>query len=312
MFVSIGTGKRGRGTDHIKAKGWRSVIGYDENKWTRAGQHLMDKIEGCEVTHQYMLHEHLSKRQVNASNYYRLNVEIGVGEFGMNEWNRLTDISTNTRMYLSRQEVQSMNLSASAKLGKIHKAKMRWERSAKQNYESVRNSWQESVCDYEAPPPSNPMAVELPASEGLSEPRPASQHTAPPHHVAPHQPPAYQPSPLQTYQHKASDADKYPIVVPNEPRVSTDEYRPSTDNSHSNVPLRQSFERPGYSDGQVGQPRVSEDSQHRPVNAPPLPPKTPIGWRHPGTLTRPPVGIMLPYPDTDGPPPPVNMARKPG
>ena len=29
------------------------------------------------------------------------------------------------------------------------------------------------------------------------------------------------------------------------------------------------------------------------------------------TLTRPPVSVVLPYPDTDGPPPAINMAKKP-
>lgn len=313
VFVSIGTGKRPRGTDHEQGKWWESFVGSEMGEFARAKKRLMSKIEGCEDTHQHMLHEHLSKRQVNASNYYRLNVEVGVGEFGMNEWNRLTDISTNTRMYLSRQEVQSMNLSASAKLGKIHNAKVRWERSTNENYKSVRNSWQESVHNYEPPPPSNPMAVELPASEGFSDSRPISQHVSSPHYSPPHSAPTYQPPPLNNYHH-SSDADKYPIVALNEPRVSSDGHSQTSDHNPSQAPFRPSFERPPYPNGHPISPlRVSEDSQytggHAP--APPLPPKTPIGVRQPGTLSRPPVGVMLPYPDTDGPAPPVNKATKP-
>lgn len=311
VFVSIGTGKRPRGTDHEQAKWYESFIGGEMGEFAKAKRKLMAKIEGCEDTHQHMLHEHLSKRQVNASNYFRLNVEVGVGEFGMNEWNRLTDISINTRMYLGRQEVQNINLNASAKLARIHRAKLRYERATAGNYESTRNSWQESIHNYEPPPPSNPMAVELPAGSAVLDPQSISQHVSSPLHSQPHSLPPYQPPPRYNY-HKASDADKYPIPAASEPRVSTEGHSQPHEHNNPRMPFRPSYEGAPYPNGHpVSSPRVSEDSQGQGGHAPPLPPKTPIGVRQPGTLSRPPVGIMLPYPDTDGPPPPVNMAKKP-
>ena len=118
VFVSIGTGKRPKGTDQQQSQWWESFVGGAMGDFAEAKRRLLSKIEGCEATHQYMMREHLSKRQVNNDNYYRLNVEVGVGEFGMNEWHRLSDISANTRMYLNRSEVQSMNHDASLKMGK--------------------------------------------------------------------------------------------------------------------------------------------------------------------------------------------------
>lgn len=98
VFISIGTGKRPVGTDSQKQQWWESFTAGSVGDFAEAKRRLLAKIEGCEDTHQYMLREHLTKRQVLSDNYYRLNVEVGVGEFGMNEWHRLSDISTNTRM----------------------------------------------------------------------------------------------------------------------------------------------------------------------------------------------------------------------
>lgn len=53
--------------------------------FAEARRRLIAKIEGCEETHQAMLNSILPKRGIPLSNYCRLNVEVGVGEFGMNE-----------------------------------------------------------------------------------------------------------------------------------------------------------------------------------------------------------------------------------
>lgn len=297
VFVSIGTGKRPNGSDHQKSQWWESYVGGSNiGDFAEAKRRLMAKIEGCEETHQYMIGQHLARRQVEARNYYRLNVEVGVGEFGMNEWNRLSDISTNTRMYLGRQEVQLMNQSASAKLARIHKMKIRFERNKHSRLDSDQNSWQESVFgnDYHTsappsaqlavPPPSNPMAVELPADEGYSGSRPTSQY----------QPQHAQPSAINTH---------LPIIAPIQ--ASSDEFPQVVDTSAQLRPLNAPSAYPSQ--------RVSQELPIR-SGPPPLPPKTPIPYQDgmplAGTgLVRPP-GV-LPYPDTDGPPPPVNMARKP-
>lgn len=241
VFVSIGTGKRPGGTDSQKEQWWESFCGGSVGGFAEAKRKLLAKIEGCEDTHQYMLREHLTKRAVLADNYYRLNVEVGVGEFGMNEWNRLSDISTNTRMYLSRSAVQAMNHSASSKMARIHKAKERYERAASSSIDyGNRASWQESVYSngniYDpsststqsyAPPP-NPLSAELPADEGFSETRPNSQldHTSSPptspggtkkpHGQAQAQDQHYKPA--FPYQRVSSLGDKFAVIE--EPSLS--------------------------------------------------------------------------------------------
>ncbi|ODH13689.1 hypothetical protein ACO22_06998 [Paracoccidioides brasiliensis] len=119
IFVSVGTGKQPAGTSHIPHEWWEDVSD-SLGTFAEARRRLIAKIEGCEKTHQYMLKEHLAKRNVPRENYVRLNVEVGVGEFGMNEWHRLAEISTSTRTYLSRSDVQKMNQDAAVKLAKVH------------------------------------------------------------------------------------------------------------------------------------------------------------------------------------------------
>ncbi|KAM0718187.1 hypothetical protein Q7P37_006519 [Cladosporium fusiforme] len=197
VFVSIGTGKRPSGTSEKQSEWWEGFMGGTLGDFAEARRRLIAKIEGCEDTHQFMMHEHLSARQVSPENYYRLNVEVGVGEFGLNEWNRLSDISTGTRMYLGKNEVQSINLGASAKLARIHFAKKRLERTARGlggpgSVSSGRRSWQNGY-DQEVPPPSNPMAIELPGSDAYLSPAPHSR---------------------LSYDHRPSVADmKYTVVT---------------------------------------------------------------------------------------------------
>ena len=95
VFLSIGTGKRAPGNNNMHAEWWESFAG-GMGDFAEAKRRLIEKIEGCEMTHLDMLDVHLGRRGVDPANYYRLNVEIGVGEFGMNEWSRLTDISNST------------------------------------------------------------------------------------------------------------------------------------------------------------------------------------------------------------------------
>lgn len=204
VFVSIGTGKRPSGTAEKQHEWWEGFMGGTLGDFAEARRRLIAKIEGCEDTHQYMMHEHLSARQVSPENYYRLNVEVGVGEFGLNEWNRLSDISTGTRMYLGKNEVQSINLGASAKLARIHFAKKRLERTARGlggpgSVSSGRRSWQNGYdqeptsAPGQVPLPSNPMAVELPGSDPYPAPAPVNR---------------------LSYDHRPSVADmKYTVVT---------------------------------------------------------------------------------------------------
>lgn len=306
VFVSIGTGKRPKGTGAQQHLWWEDFMSGGVSDFAEARRRLIAKIEGCEDIHQYMLRDHLAKRGVNPENYFRLNVEIGVGEFGMNEWNRLADISTNTRRYLSKDDVKSMNYSISSKLGRIHFAKVRWERQLRGEPDpavSWGNSFEPNKPSYNVPPPSNPIAVELPAEEvhlPISGPQgsmlsPSSAHLRRPS------------SSIFDDDKIAVSTDDFPIppagtkLSPVSPRLSGEIHpafrrrdEPYGSNPHS-------------SQGSISvSPRRSGEEGRTP---PPLPPKTPIPTS--ATMTRPPAGVMLPYPDTDGPPPVVNMARKP-
>jgi hypothetical protein len=86
VFVSVGTGKRPSGTNNRQAEWWEGFVGGSVGSFAEARRRLIAKIEGCEDTHQQMLNSILEKRGVPVENYCRLNVEVGVGEFGMNEY----------------------------------------------------------------------------------------------------------------------------------------------------------------------------------------------------------------------------------
>ena len=149
VFVSIGTGKRPPNTHHAQHEWWEGFMGSGVGEFAEARRRPIAKLEGCEDTHQKMLRENLVSRGVNPDNYYRLNVEVGVGEFGMNEWHRLSEISTSTRMYLSKTDVQARNCSAAAKIAKIHFARIRHDRAEARSqaghdapqYSGARDDW---------------------------------------------------------------------------------------------------------------------------------------------------------------------------
>lgn len=294
VFVSIGTGKRPSGSDQNPHLWYEGFMG----EFAEARRRLISKIEGCEDTHQYMKREGLSKRGVNIENYYRLNVEIGVGEFGMNEWNRLADISTGTRRYLGKTEVKRMNDEAAYKLGKIWRARKRFER------DSVISG---SEADYKSlpdVPEAYPTAVELPAEIPTQPPR-----SPPPR-------PSY-----ESGHHDNLEVPKKKHHAPS-PRSSTDNHsRQSPKSSSGNVssidpdslvvhnPTPDQYRNASGADKIA---IVSSDEFPQPplkgrVEPPPLPPKTPIPDSGVFGRGRP----SLPYPMDDGPPPAVNMARKP-
>ncbi|OQN99842.1 hypothetical protein B0A48_14612 [Cryoendolithus antarcticus] len=324
VFVSIGTGKRPANNQAQQHEWFESFIGGSMGEFAEARRRLAQKIEGCEETHEYMVREHLTRRQVNPENYIRLNVEVGVGEFGMNEWNRLSDISMSTRTYLGRPEVQSMVYNASVRLAKIHFAKVRQERAeVRRNLDgpgsltSTRHSWQNSWDRPQSsgppvPPPANPMAIELPGSEPYASPTGGR-------------------GPGQPYEHRPSIADqKYSIISSDEyPEVVTTPTQSQHNTSSPHNPASP-YTTPAYaparpSIGQEPSPRTSDEyrGEYWRAEPPPLPPKTPLqeigpgqgyGQHGPRTFVGMDLGSLrqaLPYPDTEGPPPVVNMRSKP-
>lgn len=316
VFISIGTGKRPEGTNNQQHLWWEGFVSGGIGDFAEARRKLIQKIEDCERTHKEMK-DQLAKRHVNPENYYRLNVNVGVGEFGMNEWNALAEISTNTRMYLADKAVQGMTLDSAAKIARIHFAKVRWERAAKGESPFSAGAQAPNKPVPSVPDPA-PMAVELPAEEITPE-------------YYSHIHPAFRPPPAD--QRRPSDNDKFLVV-------SSDEYPPSaTSSGFNDLPPRHSGElvSPGrrsdeqFSAGNRPVSMMSSDYapswDDRLSNAPPRPPKTPLqdGYGPPPPLSagscsspppgssfsRPPPGAPLPYPDTDGPPPIVNKATKP-
>lgn len=328
VFVSVGTGKRPRGSDSNQQMWYEGLMG----EFGEARRRLITKIENCETTHQKMMNDYLPKRGVNIENYYRFNVEMGVGEFGMNEWHRLADISSGTRQYLRREAEQKMIQGATAKLAKVHLAHRRMA--------ALPN-----VPEYiQIASPFEPFAVELPGDipdmsslqahqpprsppgrrsydSGLEDihlrspvgpsPRASNDrmqhhrdHSGPPSGMStPPQRPAQGPPPTSP-----DDADRLLVTAP-----TPGQYRTAA--GSDKIAIMSSDEQPRWQNGhhQSAPPLQQHPALRIP---PPLPPKTPLPehqHQHQNSYTRPMPASKtsaLPYP-LDDEPPPVNMARKP-
>ena len=328
LLLSVGTGKRPGGTSNLQQEWWEGFAG-GLGSFAEAKRKLIAKIEGCEKTHREMLSIHLPKRGVNPDNYLRLNVEVGVGEFGMNEWNRLADISNNTQAYLNTPSVKVMLNNGAVQMAKVEAMRRHlaaqvqaandkfnsnqptadtYNDSGRQSFETAYTNPQSSNV-----PPPDPFAVELPSEDlpPAAVPRPLSRPG-----------PQYPGTRPVTYPSAPPSDEKYTIIP-------SDQY-PQPADTNTNVP-----QPPNYTQDQPYRPSSEEG---RPQQAPPLPPKTPINFHsqhgpthprryasHPqhsqpppesgqqfGPHSRPPQGqpAPLPYPD-DEPPPPVNIGRKP-
>ena len=297
VFVSIGTGKRPAGTNNKQQEWWEGFVGSSLGNFAEARRRLIAKIEGCEDTHISLLNSELARRGVSLESYFRLNVEVGVGEFGMNEWDRMSEMTVNTRRYTSRPEVQQMLSDASAKLAKIGLAKRRYD-----GHGHRQAAGHESADDMATPfPHTHPPVVELPAeSVDIQSPYSSDYRTHDATSVRLSSNSAY--SYQQGTPSELSSTDTY-MTIPNEPTAS---HRLSTE-----LPYRTSRENIGYQHQQrQSYPAHNGDYGYNRTSPPPRPPKTPIEGHRPTSMGRP-AHQSLPYPDTDGPPPLVNKLRKP-
>lgn len=267
VFVSIGTGKRPPGTSNLKHEWWEDVFA----DFADARRNLISKIEGCEVTHQYMLKEHLARRNVPKENYCRFNVEVGVGEYGMNEWTRLTEISTNTRIYLAKNEVQKMTYDSSVRLAKINRMHRRIE--AREAAAAAGGNRESNLMTRPLPPPPPPPNRPIPPIPGAS-PQPSPKH--PPSLTANPQQFNAPPSIHPIYELPAIELPADSMPIQSKP--------PSWNSNTGNTPppTRHSLDqssRPVSSSGIS--PRISVDAASFEsgiggISGPPIPPKTPI------------------------------------
>lgn len=319
VFVSIGTGRRPKSSDANATMWYEGFLG----EFAEARRRLISKIEGCETIHEYMMREHLGKRNVNIENYYRLNVEIGVGEFGMNEWHRLSQISTGTKQYLKRDLEHRLVIGSASKLARIHHANRRSERASAALPPLPPRA--QAQAEAQISPPA-PFAAELPADvpQGWpSESHPAlrqSFDTVPEisYHSAAESSPRVsldgprpqsgsrrEDSPTLPHRHSESashDPDRLAMGAP-----TPAQYRIAA--GTDKIAIMAEDERPrADSNGSLASPALPSRKTNPPpyrIEPPPLPPKTPLDrGRGPGGVP--------PYPlDDDEAPPAVNMARKP-
>ncbi|EER24051.1 Patatin-like phospholipase family protein [Coccidioides posadasii C735 delta SOWgp] len=327
IFVSVGTGKRPSGTSNRTHEWWEDVF----VEFAEARRNLISKIEGCETIHQYMLKEHLAKRNVPKENYCRLNVEIGVGEYGMNEWNRLAEISTNTRIYLAKNEVQRMTHDAAVKLARIHRTHRRIEAHAAAI--AAAEARETTLMMRPLPPPPPPPQRPIPSIP--SHPPQISPNQSPTTLRRPSHPSHTQP----VYELPAIElpADPTPIS-----QFTAPPSQPKNPSRLSHISVSPPGSRHSMDQSHTSSPRVSSDTFISDA-APPRPPKTPmpqaarpvntvnnttpnndisenviISMPSPTQGASRPIGTTAPnsnkwkppYPD-DGPPPPVNKFRKP-
>ncbi|TGJ80541.1 hypothetical protein E0Z10_g8223 [Xylaria hypoxylon] len=325
VFISIGTGKRPKSTDLNQHVWYEGFMG----DYADARKKLISKIEGCEVIHERMKKDLLMRRGVNIENYYRFNVEVGVGEFAMNEWHRLGEISTGTRRYLGRDAEQRMVLGSSTKLAKIHRAKQRFDRLA--NAPGIVATPASVMGSIDAP-----LAVELPGDMPSSFPprniRPGSRqsydsgtdHLPLPNTPSPRSsvervsPNNKRPSPPKAAM-RTQNAPSSPISLPANPKPPRDEdpdrltVNAPTPNQYRHASGADKIAITGSDEISRRQPPVMQHQPHR-IEPPPLPPKTPLPDALGANNRRPapPGQAPPPYPlDDVGPPPTVNMARKP-
>jgi hypothetical protein len=177
-----------------------------------------------------------------------------------------------------------------------------------QRPQQEQSRWDQPLPNIPSPPPADPIAVELPAEDVIPQSYQRNQSQL------------LKPSGFQ--QRRSSEQEKIILSSDEYPQpVSSDVT--SRHSGELTSPHRRSNEQftsePHSSNASVSHsPRRSGEETR--VNdeqrtAPPRPPKTPIQRdvkpAMQGTMPRPPAGTVLPYPDNDGPPPVVNMARKP-
>ena len=133
----------------------------------------MRRIDDCERVHRELVdgvdggRPRLAQGGVRAGDYYRFNVEVGVGEFGMNEWGRLAEVSTGTRRYLGQRETGRFVKECARKLVEVEQRRVEEgtqirfrAEGAKKQEEAVRLNAQNIVAEMGQPSPPAPVQPE--------------------------------------------------------------------------------------------------------------------------------------------------------
>ena len=311
VFMSIGTGKRPSQTDHRQGEWWEGFAG-GLGDFAEAKRKLIAKIEGCELTHEDMLNHHLQndnirEKPIPIETYLRMNVDVGVGEFGMNEWNRLKEIHANTEVYLRRKNVESDLGEKAMMMAKIEFQRRIPPPTPQEPVQPLdyKKPWGEAYKPMNPIP--QPTAIELPGGE--------MPPTYPKASIRPG--PQFPQAPTYPYQQTTDPNEKFSIVSSDQfPQLVNDgQPQPPQPAQADVLPRRANTDAP-RTERPPQLPRRGDDLQQGSV-PPPRPPKTPIPHGAMGSVQRPfshPASSgqnILPYPDEDGPPPVVNMARKP-
>ncbi|KAA8909288.1 acyl transferase/acyl hydrolase/lysophospholipase [Sphaerosporella brunnea] len=201
-FVSVGTGKRPpAATAREEKREWWESVAFEG--FAEAKRRLLRRIDDCERVHRELVdgldggRPKLAQGGVATQDYYRFNVEVGVGEFGMNEWNRLSEVATGTRRYLTQRETSKLVKECAAKLVAVERGSV--DDGTKIRFRPSRNG---SI--------DTPVPVEIPANH------PYYLHQQKLHQQRQQQ---QQPQPQQQQQQQAAARHHQPqpaIIMPDE------------------------------------------------------------------------------------------------
>ncbi|KAK6499801.1 hypothetical protein TWF481_010158 [Arthrobotrys musiformis] len=138
--LSIGTGRPPPKRQSSSQPWWENKLHTPFDNFVDAKKRLVNKTHMSEEIHQSLLGggmNGLEKWGVQKDDYFRLNVDMGATDFAMNEWQRLSDISTSTKRWLNSAEGKKVIGDCALKLAHIWRAK-------------------------NIPPPKNPLRQQIP------------------------------------------------------------------------------------------------------------------------------------------------------
>ncbi|KAK6531174.1 hypothetical protein TWF281_007999 [Arthrobotrys megalospora] len=162
--LSVGTGRPPPKKQGGSQPWWENKIHTPFDNFVDAKKRLVHKTHLSEEIHQMLLgggSNSLDKWGVQRDDYFRLNVDMGVTDFAMNEWQRLSDISTNTKRWLNSPEGKKVIGDCAIKLAHIWRAK---------NIPPPKNPLRQQV----------PLMTEIPVEPLVTRSRPVSTTDIPP------------------------------------------------------------------------------------------------------------------------------------